>query len=224
MNIRVFRTVNEPLLSPFSFRDLVNIREEILASSVAEPTLLLAELTPTVVYSRKQNLPSLPPSLAITIAQDTRGGFETYHGPGQWTGYLLLPKNCIAPGGKEARAVSNFLLVSLKKALNPLLAHPRIVCRDGAELGLWLDDRKLVSCAFELRRTGTLLGFAVNVYPTPDSFNGVKPCGLDALPAYLFPEADVKTGCSPSQQESFMQKTLQALQDIFNQAVPKVPG
>lgn len=208
MNIRVFRTVKDSPAPPFGFQDLVKIREELLASPIPEPTLLIAELPPTIVYSRKQTLPPSPPPQAFTITQDTRGGFETYHGPGQWTGYLLLPRNCIAPSGKEARAVADFLLLRLKSALNPLLPSPKIVCQDGAELGLWVEAKKLVSCAFELRRTGTLLGFAVNVYPTKESFSGVRPCGLDVSPAYLYPKP--AGDCEP-----LMQDTLNVLSRAF---------
>jgi lipoyl(octanoyl) transferase len=208
MRVRTFRSATDSTCR--SFDEFVQHREDAFSSGVLQPELLLAELPPTIVYSRKQKIgvPAVAPGIAI--AQDSRGGFETYHGPGQWTGYLLLPKNSIAPSGKEARAVSDFLLLTLKSALIPLVPHSPIECRVGKELGLWMDQGKLVSCAFELRREGTLLGFAINVYPTPQSFRGVRPCGLDAKPIYLF-EAKQQTETN----ETSMQKTLDALVEAF---------
>ena len=82
----------------------------------------------------------------------------------------------------------------MRKAVGSLLAIAHQVSTamgadaeilDGPKTGVWNSKGKLASIGVHIEKHVLLHGLALNVYPTQRSFSGIKPCGLDAAPAYL---------------------------------------
>jgi len=113
----------------------------------------------------------------LPLVQVDRGGFATYHGPGQLIGYLILDVGRHGPAD-----VVRWLELGLIDALTGLGFD---VCRrdtpHGASslVGVWTPDgRKLVSIGMRIRGGVTSHGFALNVDPDLHAFDLFTACGL----------------------------------------------
>ena len=70
--------------------------------------------------------------------------------------------------------------------------------REGAELGVWSlrgqttgrATGKIAAVGIHVEAGVLLHGLSLNVYRTPQSFVGLKPCGLDAEVDFLSPRPD----------------------------------
>lgn len=107
----------------------------------------------------------------ISVAETNRGGDITYHGPGQVVGYPIMD---ISPV-KDLHAYLRFLEEVMIRALGNFgLAATR---RDGLS-GIWLGQRKVAAIGVAVRRWVTYHGFALNVDPDLEHFDGIVPCGI----------------------------------------------
>jgi lipoyl(octanoyl) transferase len=144
----------------------------------AEDRLFLLSHPPVITYGPRTSLKDLPPEAAAipSVAVD-RGGFATYHGPGQLVGYLVIDLNQRGPVD-----IVRWLEKGLIEALGSL-GFP-LVRRDtpkGASslVGVWTEDgRKLCSIGMRIRRGVTSHGFSVNVDPDMSVFHTFTSCGL----------------------------------------------
>jgi lipoyl(octanoyl) transferase len=128
----------------------------------------------------------------VTVAQASRGGDVTYHGPGQLMVYPVVrvrgPHAVVAFLERIAGALG---LVA--EALDVPGAAWR---RDPA--GLWLDDRKLAACGIHLRRGVAVHGWALNVDTPAERWALIVPCGLTAAPPPVsIAEARAARGLGP---------------------------
>jgi lipoyl(octanoyl) transferase len=144
----------------------------------------------------------------ITVHWVDRGGDVTYHGPGQLVGYPLLP---LAPGGLSAaddgasprlpRADYVGYVRRLEQTLITALAQLGLAAGQIEGLtGVWVQPDALShckSCPPELRkkpakvaaigvkvdvRGVSMHGFALNVDPDMDYWQGIVGCGLKDYP------------------------------------------
>jgi lipoyl(octanoyl) transferase len=105
-----------------------------------------------------------------------RGGRYTYHGPGQWVGYLTLD---LAARGRDIRcfvhALEGWLIDSL--AALGVSAH-----RSPGRIGIWTGEgageAKIGAIGVRVKRWVTLHGFSINVAPDLSHFGGIVPCGI----------------------------------------------
>jgi lipoate-protein ligase B len=87
-----------------SFARLLEIQEEklLLLKPNQESMLLFAELKPTITlgsrqvhehaqFERLDAVKLLAEQKEIDVIHGERGGNETWHGPGQWVGFVLTP-------------------------------------------------------------------------------------------------------------------------------------
>lgn len=151
--------------------------EERVAGA-AEDRLFLLSHPPVITYGPRTALDDLPEETAgIPAVAVDRGGFATYHGPGQLVGYLVVDLKSRGPVD-IVRWVENGLI----DALGSL--GFRLVRRDtpkGASslVGVWTEDgRKLCSIGMRIRRGVTSHGFSVNVNPDMTVFHTFTSCGL----------------------------------------------
>ena len=182
----------------FGFSDLLDLQEKTLAeiSPSSGSALLFAEVTPTVTLgARQMHDPSQLPHLealrarlqakGVELSSGERGGKETWHGPGQWVGFVLTPLEAFTG---EPRAVRK----AVYQILNLVLAvvrqyQPEARIEEGDRLGIWSPKGKLVSIGIKIRGGYITSGFALNCYRHPLSFYGIDPCGLSgAIPDFLF--------------------------------------
>lgn len=179
-----------------------------IAEGKRPPTLLLLEHPHVYTFGRKGRAENLLWSeeqlrqKGISIHWVDRGGDVTYHGPGQLVGYPLLPlglpSSRIGRGaGGEGKADYVGYVRKLEKMLIAALAQFGIVTGQRSGLsGVWIQPdvhSRCVKCKPEDRKKPAKLaaigvkvdvhgisrhGFALNVNPDMDYWDGIIACGL----------------------------------------------
>jgi len=107
----------------------------------------------------------------IALAQTSRGGDITYHGPGQIVGYPIVSLDA----RRDLHAYLRFLeqvLINVVGALG--LAANR---RPGLT-GIWIGERKVAAIGVAVKRWIAYHGFALNLAPDLTHFGGIVPCGI----------------------------------------------
>jgi lipoyl(octanoyl) transferase len=144
----------------------------------AEDRLFLLSHPPVITYGPRTVLDDLPAeTAAIPTVQVDRGGFATYHGPGQLVGYLVIDLHQRGPVD-VVRWVENGLIDALGSLGFPLVR--RDTPKGASSLvGVWTEDgRKLCSIGMRIRRGVTSHGFSINVDPDMSVFHTFTSCGL----------------------------------------------
>ncbi len=185
--------------------DLGEVEYEVAAKDmqtwVAERTageapdrLFLLSHPPVITYGPRTSLDDLPAEAAAipTVAVD-RGGFATYHGPGQLVGYLVidLKRRGVAD---VVRWVENGLVEALGSLGFPVI---RRETPKGASslVGVWTEDhRKLCSIGMRIRRGITSHGFSINRDPDMSVFHTFTTCGLHDVTMTSLAELAAETG------------------------------
>ncbi|MEU5258589.1 lipoyl(octanoyl) transferase LipB [Amycolatopsis sp. NPDC021455] len=142
---------------------------------LAEDRLFLLSHPPIVTYGPRTKPEDLPAGLPAV--QVDRGGFATYHGPGQLVGYLVVDVKARGPVD-IVRWLENGLVDALDKLGFP--AVRRETPKGASSLaGVWTPDhRKVASIGMRIRRGVTSHGFALNVDPDMAAFQRFVACGL----------------------------------------------
>ncbi|HEX9332080.1 MAG TPA: hypothetical protein VF896_09345, partial [Anaerolineales bacterium] len=171
-----------------------------------------------------------------------RGGDVTYHGPGQLVGYPLMPLIPLSQrergrGEGDARIPETDYvgyIRKLEKTLIVALARLRLVAGQRSGLtGVWIqadvhsrcprckpEDRrkpaKIAAIGVKVDARGVSRhGFALNVNPDMDYWDGIIACGLQDEPivslADLFPE--------PPSMERVKQEVVTAFSEVFGYEV-----
>jgi lipoyl(octanoyl) transferase len=158
-------------------KDMKTWVEERIAGE-AEDRLFLLSHPPVITYGPRTSLDDLPAETAAipTVAVD-RGGFATYHGPGQLVGYLVIDLKQRGPVD-IVRWVENGLIDALGSLGFPLIR--RDTPKGASSLvGVWTEDhRKLCSIGMRIRRGVTSHGFSINLDPDMFVFHTFTTCGL----------------------------------------------
>ncbi len=135
-----------------------------------------------------------------------RGGKVTYHGPGQRVGYVMLDLNQrVRDLRAYVHALEAWLILTL--AQFGLKAERR-----QGRVGLWVnhggDERKIAAIGVRVQKWVTSHGFALNVNPNLQHFQGIIPCGLTQYGVTSLYDLGIQ--CA-------MNEVDQALQDNFKQ-------
>ncbi len=174
-----------------------------IASGQAPPTLLLLEHPHTYTFGRRGQEANLlwgPQELAargIELHRVDRGGDVTYHGPGQLVGYPLLPLGKVDPAGRLPRADYVGYVRRLEEVLIRALARLGLVSGQVRGLtGVWVQPdvaSRCPHCPPAARRAPSKIaaigvkvdvrgvsrhGFALNVDPAMEYWEGIIACGL----------------------------------------------
>lgn len=175
----------------------------------------------------------------IAVHWVDRGGDVTYHGPGQLVGYPLLPLGTQSPNQNPESSDSTRIpqadyvgyVRRLEKTLIVALAHLGLAAGQRSGLtGVWIqadvhsrcprckpEDRqkpaKIAAIGVKVDARGiSRHGFALNVNPDMDYWEGIIACGLQDEPivslADLFPE--------PPSMARVKQEVTQAFCEIFD--------
>jgi lipoyl(octanoyl) transferase len=212
---------------------------EEIAEGKRPPTLLLLEHPHVYTFGRRgkqENLlwgESQLKEKGIAIHWVDRGGDVTYHGPGQLVGYPLLPltPTPLQEGeGRIPQADYVGYVRKLEKTLIVALANLGLVAGQRPGLtGVWIQadvHSRCVRCKPEDRRKPAKIaaigvkvdargvsrhGFALNVNPDMEYWDGIIACGLQDEPvvslADLFAE--------PPSMERVKQEVVAAFQEVF---------
>lgn len=153
-----------------------------IARQPNEVTLLWAEHAPAVVTLGRATLPQhVQPAKSwlerrgVRCVRVARGGSVTWHGPGQWVGYVVMDL-------RRANWTLREYLRRLEQAwLNALSDFGVAGCRIPGRTGVWVSGEKLVSIGIAVKRWITYYGFSINVNPDMEVFEYITPCGLDGV-------------------------------------------
>ena len=212
-----------------------------IAEGKRPPTLLLLEHPHVYTFGRRgkqENLlwgESQLREKGIDIHWVDRGGDVTYHGPGQLVGYPLIPLLPLRPDRSgESRHIPQADYVGyvrkLEKTLIVALARLGLAAGQRPGLtGVWIqadvhsrcprckpEDRKkpakIAAIGVKVDSRGiSRRGFALNVNPDMDYWEGIIACGLQDEPvvslADLFQE--------PPSMERVKQDVVEAFREVF---------
>ena len=178
--------------------DLQNELAAQVAAASQPATLLLLEHPHTYTFGRRGHADHLLwgeselSRRGITVHWVDRGGDVTYHGPGQLVGYPIV---------KLADSDHVGYIRKLEQALILALARLGLVAGQVAGLsGVWIQAQVAQRCArclphqrdkaAKIAAIGvkvdannvTRHGFALNVAPQMDYFDGIVPCGIAEHP------------------------------------------
>ncbi|HET6595565.1 MAG TPA: lipoyl(octanoyl) transferase LipB [Anaerolineales bacterium] len=217
-----------------------NLQEEYareIAAGKRPPTLLLLEHPHVYTFGRRgkqENLlweESRLKEKGIAVHWVDRGGDVTYHGPGQLVGYPLLPLGQV---NAESRIPQPDYVGYVRKLENTLIvALARLGLVSGQRPGLtgvWIqadvhsrcprckpEDRqkpaKIAAIGVKVDSRGiSRHGFALNVNPEMEYWDGIIACGLQNEPvvslADLFPE--------PPSMERVKKNVVEAFREVFS--------
>ncbi len=163
-------------------------------AGTAEDRLFLLSHPPVITYGSRTAATDLPAETAgIPAVAVDRGGFATYHGPGQLVGYLVID---VKRRGvvDVVRWVEDGLIEALGSLGFPLV---RRETPKGASslVGVWTaDGRKLCSIGMRIRKGVTSHGFSVNVAPDMSVFHTFTTCGLHDVTMVSLAELAAEAG------------------------------
>lgn len=210
------------------------------ASEITEgkraPTLLLLEHPHVYTFGRRgkqENLlwgESKLKEKGIATHWVDRGGDVTYHGPGQLVGYPLLPLGQVNTENKIPQANYVGYVRKLEQTLIIALARMGLAAGQRSGLtGVWIQadvHSRCPRCKPEDRRKPAKIaaigvkvdsrgisrhGFALNVNPDMEYWDGIIACGLQDEPvvslADLFPE--------PPSMERVKEEVVRAFEQVF---------
>lgn len=181
-----------------TFAQLLEIQEEklLLLKPNLESMLLFAELKPTITlgsrqvhehaqFERLDEAKRLAQQEGIDVIHGERGGNETWHGPGQWVGFVITPLEKFTGDPKGVRKAVCGILANVKEVVKHYVQDA--VTEEGDRMGIWSSQGKLVSVGIKIKGGYITSGFALNCYPTEHSFKGINPCGIaGAAPDFIF--------------------------------------
>ena len=157
------------------------LQEALLAARIAgqvPDTVLFLEHTPVITLGRRgrdQHLLLDSGELqkrGIELAQASRGGDVTYHGPGQLVMYPILKLG-------ERETGSHDYLSNLEQTAIDTAAHFGVAAfRKTGMAGAWTADGKIAAIGFKLKRWVSYHGMSFNVNLDPGMFEVIVPCGL----------------------------------------------
>lgn len=112
----------------------------------------------------------------VSVAEASRGGQVTYHGPGQLVGYPIVN---LDPDRRDLRRYVR----DLQRVLILTLEDFGVAAEGRAqpEIGVWAASRKIASIGVHVKHWVTIHGFALNVTTDLAFFDGIVPCGLQQV-------------------------------------------
>ena len=146
--------------------------------TLARDAALFLEHPPVFTLGRrggKEHLTVPPERLAaagIAVVPAERGGFITYHGPGQLVAYLIVDL-------RRRRLGVDALVTAMEQAMIGAAAEAHVAAgRDPRNRGVWAGGAKLGSIGLAVRHGISFHGLALNVTTDLTPFGWINPCGL----------------------------------------------
>jgi lipoyl(octanoyl) transferase len=139
--------------------------------------LFLLSHPPIVTYGSRTAPEDLPSSLQLPTVQVDRGGYATYHGPGQLVGYVIIG---VRDGGPAdlVRWLENGLVTALG-SLGFAALRRDTPPGESSLVGVWTSEHhKVASIGMRIRQGVSSHGFALNVDPDLTAFDAFTACGL----------------------------------------------
>lgn len=111
----------------------------------------------------------------IPVVQSDRGGQVTWHGPGQMVIYFMFDLNRLKWNVRTLVTYAENLMINLLKKYDiAAYAKPNAP-------GVYVDERKIGSLGFKIRKGRSYHGLALNIDCNLDGFHTINPCGYAGL-------------------------------------------
>ena len=207
-----------------------------IATGKRAPTLLLLEHPHVYTFGRRGKQENLLwgaeqlKERGIAIHWVDRGGDVTYHGPGQLVGYPLIPLGQVDSQNKLAQADYVGYIRKLEKTIIGALARLGLAAGQRSGLtGVWVQadvHSRCPRCSPEDRKKPAKIaaigvkvdvhgvsrhGFALNVNPNMEYWDGIIACGLQDEPVVSL--ADLFT--EPPSMENVKREVINSFQENF---------
>jgi len=111
----------------------------------------------------------------LPIVQSDRGGQVTWHGPGQLVAYFLFDLNRLKWHVRTLVSFAETLMIDLLKKYG-IDAYAKADAP-----GVYVNERKIGSLGFKIRRGRSYHGFALNIDCALDGFQTINPCDYAGL-------------------------------------------
>ncbi len=161
-------------------------------SAGADDLCLLLEHDPVVTLGRRGGLfdgPALA-RLETPVITTDRGGYATWHGPGQLVVYPIIDTGRARLPIKPLVAALGDVMIGIAGALG--LTG---VAFDPERPGVYVGGKKLGSIGLHLTRGVTTHGLAINICNDLEGFRAIVPCGFADLQITTVAR---ETGASPT--------------------------
>jgi lipoyl(octanoyl) transferase len=168
-------------LNLIDYKEAWNLQKEIFrrrVNSEIEDVLFLLEHPSTYTLGKtadRENLKSSEVFLRsnqISVYDIDRGGDITYHGPGQIVGYPVIDLSYWQKDThKYLRALEEVIIRTCAEYDLPCERNPKYT-------GVWINDSKIAAIGIKVSRWVTMHGFAFNINPDLNLFDGIIPCGI----------------------------------------------
>ena len=160
-----------------NFLDTLQIQESLRNKVLKNNTdnyLILVEHDHVYTLGKNANYNNILNS-TCEIIQTQRGGYVTYHGPGQIVAYPIINLK------KKKIGVKNYISMIEKLISNILIDYnlePQILKE---ETGVWVQDKKIASIGIHVTRGVTMHGLAINVNTDLSYFDNIISCGIQGV-------------------------------------------
>lgn len=142
----------------------------------------------------------------IPVLETERGGFITYHGPGQLILYPVVRLKSLHVSVRD-------LVDGLETVMIQVLKHWDIDAgRNEANRGVWVGKRKIGSIGIHVRKGVSFHGMALNVNTDLRPFGWIQPCGLSGV---AMTSLKALSGSDISMAE-VIQQTVSAIEVVFH--------
>ncbi len=179
-------------LGRVAYREALALQQALFDHGV-EQHLLLQEHPHVFTYGPRSDLSDIfvePASVGAELVGVKRGGFVTYHGPGQLVGYPIVNVSEKLGAAAYVHSVEQLLIDTLGEV------GVRGAGRLEGEPGVWLDagtrPRKIAAIGVRLAGGRTMHGFALNVTTDLTYMRDyMVPCGIRDKPVTSIAEEGV---------------------------------
>ena len=172
-------------LGLIEYREALKLQEKLVAArvnkSVSNDFILFQEHPAVFTLGRRGGLDHLLVSEAflqeagIPVVQIERGGFITYHGPGQLVVYPIINLHARRLGVKD-------FVAAMEEAMLQTARYWDIAAtRNPLNRGIWVGTQKMGSIGIALRKGVSFHGLALNVNLDLTPFSWIQPCGLQGV-------------------------------------------
>jgi lipoyl(octanoyl) transferase len=154
------------------------------------------------------------------IAEVSRGGRATYHGPSQIVIYPIIsikePRKNAGPNDVGA------FLRDFEKAIVRVLADLGIASEGKSyhkkseneqareETGVWVKDKKIASLGLAIRHWITFHGAAINYKKDAEAFKGMNPCGFQSS---VMTSVEELLGSNLPTQQTLIERLMLSLEE-----------
>jgi len=188
--------------------EMTRWREERVAGAVGDRLFLLSH-PPVVTYGPRTDPGDLPADLGVRAVPVDRGGYATYHGPGQLVGYVILDVRTRGPVD-----IVRWLENGLVTAVRALATRPCAATRRRESRASWCLDRGRPQARVhrDAHPPGvTSHGFALNVHPDMSVFDRFTVCGLHDVTMVSLERLAAERGTPPPPDAAVRDAVAEAL-------------